>query len=131
VRRTEVDVVDLPAVRLTAAGSFTGSEKAGAQHVIARALTGADYPAEDARIRITRHRCPAPFVVVQANVTVAERLVRAQTSASTVAEAAGHAAARLSHRLSLLGHFLSGTAAGQPAAGPRLPGSRTSQHTRV
>ena len=56
VRRTEIDVLDPPAVRLMAGGSLTGSEKASAQHVIARALTEAKHPAQDARIRITRHR---------------------------------------------------------------------------
>jgi hypothetical protein len=123
VRRTEIDVLDLPAVRLSAGGGFTGDEKAYARQVIARALTDAEHPAEDARIRLTRHRGPEPFVVVQANVTVAERLVRAQSSAPTAAGAAGHAAARLSHRLSLLDRWLTGTRAGQPgiAGTPRAP----------
>lgn len=114
MRRTEIDVLDLPDVRLTAGSSYTGSEKAAVQHVIARALTEVEHPAQDARIRITRHRGPAPFVVVQANVTVAERLVRAQSSAPTLTEAADHTAARLSHRLSLLDRWLSATGAGQP-----------------
>jgi len=113
VHRTEIDVLDSPPVLLTAGGSFTGSEKVTVEHVIARALTEAEHPVEDARIRITRHRGPVPFVVVQTNVTVAERLVRAQSTAPTVAEATDRAAARLSHRLSLLGRCLSGTAAGQ------------------
>jgi len=101
-------------------GSFTADERERALQVIARALAEVRHPVEDPRVRITRHRGPAPFVVVQANVTVAERLVRAQASAPTVAEAAGRAAARLSHRLSLLGRYLNATGTGHPVfAGTR------------
>jgi len=101
-------------------GSFTGDEKACAQQVIARTLAGVEHPVEDARVRITRHRGPAPFVVAQANVTVAERLVRAQSSAPTMTEAAGRAAVRLRYGLILLDRYLSATGSGHPVfAGTR------------
>ncbi|MFC6566418.1 sigma 54 modulation/S30EA ribosomal C-terminal domain-containing protein [Actinoplanes utahensis] len=94
---------------VTVVGAVTAEESAYARHAVGGVLSTVDHTVEHPRARLSPyggHDDLPPVVVMQINVAVRERMVRVQTAAPSVREAADQTGAGLLQRLRRLDQHL-------------------------